>query len=237
MKIKSRLIPRMIWTFGLTTCATLLTLSSLVGCGNGDSSTDRKSTASAASTTVSEDPDPCTILSDALLSKHFNADPAEINRSPSKYSPHPLCIATWPKENAEELQKQYDAQYTEYLRKKILGEDVTRPEKPTNEVDLTVNKNRFDDNARAASAFASAMGILQDGKTFEVQGKEQVFEPRETELVTGVGDKAYWVPSMNQLSVLSGRSIFHVAVILGKDAETNLTKARELATSLTEVLN
>lgn len=184
----------------------------------------------------SSDSTPCEVLSDDLLRKHFDIGDADLKRSPSQYSPHPLCTVTWPKPNAAELEAEREAQRADYLRKKMLGEAVERPESPNVEVSLTINKDRFESRTEAVASFDSAMRILSEGMTFETDAGPHKTPTYDFEPVDGVGEKAAWVPKMSQLSVATSHRIFHVGVDVDGGPDADLAKAKDLARDLTESL-
>ncbi len=179
--------------------------------------------------------DPCALLSNELLQRHFTIGNAEVTRSPSKYSPHPLCIATWPKPDAEAIEAENEANMMAYMTAKMQGNDEEASKlrkRSTNEVSLTINKDTYETAEKASAGFDNAMRILREGMTVTVRGKETKSPTYETTPVEGVGEKAMWVSRMNQLSVLSGKKIFHLGVLVGNDPQANLAHAREVAKDL-----
>lgn len=185
-----------------------------------------------------DDPDPCAILTKDFLSKFFDLDTATLKHTPSKYSPYPLCTVTWPKPNAAEIEANFKEKYAEYIQAKLSGQEVEKPEMKTScEISLTIYTPRFDNVSSAGSSFDSAMRILKKGTTVDVKGEKYTTSGREVEPVEGIGNKAAWVPSLNQMSVHSGHFIFHVSANIGKDTEDNKTKAFKLANALSNILN
>ena len=183
----------------------------------------------------STDTTPCEILDDELVRAHFEIGPeAEIKRSPSKYSPHPLCTVSWDKPNAEEIEQKNAAAMSEYLQAKMRGEDVKMPSfRTTNEVSLTLYDPEFEDASSAMSSFDSAMKSLSDGITASHEDVEMTFQADLTP-VEGVGDKAMWAAKMRQLSVVDGTRIFHVGVNTGADLEADRAKAEAVAKAVAE---
>lgn len=227
----------------LVTLAALL----LAGCGDAEDKAAGPSTRGADSTdrVASEAPArrrgaasadaqaPCAILDDELLRAHFDIpDGTEITRSPSQYSPHPLCTVSWAKPDAAERQAQQQAAMMEYMQRKMQGEDVQMPSfRTANEVSLTLYAPPFDDAASALRSFDNAMKRLAQGITTEVNDEEYTFQA-DLEPVDGVGDKAAWVPRMSQLSVVSGNHIFHVGVNTGAEDDGDLETAKALAVAI-----
>ncbi len=187
--------------------------------------------------TASTDSTPCEILDDALIRAHFDvAEGVEISRSLSKYSPHPLCTVSWPKPDAEELQKEQAARMSEYMQAKMRGEDVKMPSFQTsNEVTLTLYEPVFDDAAKARSAFDGAMKRLSEGITSSREDVEITFQADLTP-VEGVGEKAMWAPKLRQLSVVDGNRMYHVGVDTGSDLEAEMEKAKEIAQAVSQEL-
>lgn len=185
----------------------------------------------------STDTTPCEILSDGLIRSSFDLDSGvELTRSPSKYSPHPLCTVRWPKPNAAELEKERAAAMSDYLQKKMKGEDVKMPSFASeNEVSLTLYEPEFDSPDEALRSFDIAMKRLSDGITGKHENVELTVQADLTP-VEGVGRKAMWAPSMHQLSVVEGQRIFHLTVNRGEPLEAELEKARSLATQIASEL-
>lgn len=183
--------------------------------------------------------EPCALLSDDLLEAHFSIGNVEITRSPSKYSPHPLCIVTWPKPDAEAIEAENEANMMAYMTAKMQGNDKEASKlrkRTTNEVSLTINKDKYDSAEKASAGFDNAMRILREGMTITVRGKETKSPTYETDPVDGVGEKAMWVSGLNQLSVLSGRRIFHLGVIIDEDRSNHLEKAKAIAMDLCKLI-
>ena len=176
---------------------------------------------------------PCEILSDELIHAHFSLDPeVEISRSPSKYSPHPLCTVSWEKPNAAEIQQESAAAMSDYMARKMKGEDVKMPSfQTTNSVSLTLLTPLADDPQQAVANFDAAMKTLSDGITRTHNGVTVTFQA-DLVAVDGVGDKAMWAAKMHQLSVVSGRQIFHLTVKTDEDRNLELQQARAIATKL-----
>lgn len=209
----------------------------LASCGNNAEDSTNETT-QAALTEIQEDPEPCAILTRDFLSRFFDLDTATLNHTPSKYSPYPLCTVSWPKPNAAEIEEHFKASYGDYLKAKMQGKDVEKPEMKTSyEVSLTIYTPRFDDVSSAGSSFDSAMRVLEKGTTVDVKGEKYTTKGRDIEPVEGIGNKAAWVPSLSQMSVHSGHFIFHVSANVDKDPEVNKARTRELADALTNILN
>jgi|GEM_PF-3123326 len=197
---------------------------------------DQVADATGGEARPASDATPCEVLSDELLARHFEVGGAEIKRTPSKYSPHPMCTATWPKPNAAELEAKAEEVRAENIQKRILGQDVEPVESPNNKVSLTLGKDRFGNRSDAVSSFDSAMRVLSEGMTIEVNGEKTKTPTYEYEPVTGVGEKAAWVPRLHQLSVATSSRIFHVSVNVSGGPDADMAKARELARDLAESL-
>ncbi|HVT43667.1 MAG TPA: hypothetical protein VMT00_04685 [Thermoanaerobaculia bacterium] len=178
----------------------------------------------------SADTTPCEILSDELLRAFFDIGTGvEIARSPSKYSPYPLCTASWPKSNAEEIEKKRATAMSEYLQRKMRGEEVKMPSlRTTDEVSLTLYQPAFESTEKAISSFDVAMKRLSEGMTRSHENVQVTFQADVTP-VDGVGNKAMWAPTMRQLSVVDRNRIFHVVVHTGAELEAELEKAKALA--------
>lgn len=219
-----------------TRSAVCILVFALLSCGSGGPET----TSEAQQTGVSQStvPDnPCDILNDDLLHRYFETGDAEISRSQSGPAQNPICSVSWPKPDADARTEAYQKQIMQYMIESSQNKDVSLPRlKATNEIHLTLNATRFDNAAAAEGSFDSAMRILSEGMTVEVQG-QAVETPRYTTTeVSGVGTKAMWVSGLNQLSVLSGSRIFHVGVSVFDDATMNLEKAKTVALEVAKVV-
>ena len=169
-------------------------------------------------------PDPCHILTREFLEEFFEIQ-GELTRNPSRHSPHPYCMVTWRKADADAIEEKNKAMMMQYIQDKAAGKDVTLPnERTDNIVSLTINSPLFDTESEASNGFETVKKILSEGKSVEVKGKIYNSGAREIISISGVGNKAIWTPSLHQVSVQSGKAIFHVTVEAGKDAAS-----RELA--------
>lgn len=186
---------------------------------------------------ASNDTTPCEILDDALVRAAFGlAADVEITRSLSRYTPHPLCTASWPKPNAAELEAAQGAQMMEYMQKRMAGEDVAMPSfRTSDEVSLTLYEPAFDNPRAARSEFAAAMKRASDGVTTSHQDVEMTFQVDLTP-VAGVGDEAMWAAKMRQLSVVDGKRIFHLTVNTGAEHAAELDTAKKIARQVAEAL-
>lgn len=215
----------------------------LAACGGTESRESSVATAVAdakpgtAAKASSGDVDPCAILDPDLIRRHFDLGDAELEVRPSTRTHHPLCRVIWRKPDAAEIEKEMQARMSEYMTAKMRGEDVKMPSLRTdNDVSLTLNMPPFETDEAGAAALQSAMQTLNKG----FKDKDNPDAPPqfqyETELVDGVADGAFWTPGLSQLSVQSGRYIFHVTVQTG-DAGVNQAKARALAAEIAEKLD
>lgn len=173
--------------------------------------------------------DPCTILDDAMVRSHFELAGATVSFRLSSSTRHPLCTATWPKPNAEQIKADMQAKMQEYMLATARGERVQMPSfKTDDEVTLTVNSPSFESAGQAADAFASAMRVLAEG----IKDKNDPSAPPkfqyDTVPVQGVGDQASWAPGLSQLTVQSGRHLFHAGVRVG-DPKVNQETAKAMA--------
>lgn len=214
-------------------------------CGGGDESTAaadlersiERDVAEATGTTASTSTEPCEILDEGLVRASFEIGPAvEIVRTPSKYSPVPLCTARWAKPDAEGIEQKRAELMSDYMTRKMKGEDVDMPSVRTeNEVSLTLREKPADSPEQAMAMFDSAMKMLSEGITRSHEGTEVTFQADLTP-VDGVGRKAMWAPRLRQLSVVDGSRIFHVVVNTGAEPEAELEKAKAVASKVAQEL-
>ena len=103
-----------------------------------------------------------------------------------------------------------------------------------NEINLTIFGEEFETVERASANFEAAMRQLETGTTVEIQGEMKTMFKYDTEEVEGVGENARWVAGMNQVSVHSGKRVFHLGVKLHDTSEENKADAITLAVVLCE---
>ncbi|MDX1585053.1 MAG: hypothetical protein R3338_15755 [Thermoanaerobaculia bacterium] len=217
----------------------------LLGCGESEEAVTAENVENAITEEVerqtgkkaSTDETPCEVLDDELIRAHFEiAEGIEIRRSPSKYSPHPLCTVTWDKPNAEELEQKRTEMMMERMQARMRGEEVEGSMiRSTNEVSLTLYEPTFDSADDARSSFDSSMNRLQEGFSASHEDVEMTFQA-DLDPVEGVGDKAMWAAKMHQLSVVDGNQIFHVTVNTGAELDQDLEKAKEIARDVAKKL-
>jgi hypothetical protein len=221
----------------------LLTIvaAALTACGQSESRTADESVADdiarQTGPTASADIDPCTILDDALIHRHFALGDAEITRTASTYSPHPLCTVSWPKPNATEIEARLADQMVDFMTRRMRGEDVEMPSlRTSDEVSLTIGTGVFANRRQALDAFDGAMRVMTEGMTVETSAGP-IDSPRyDVEPVAGVGEKAMWAPGLHQLSVVTTERIFHVGVRIDGGLAEELEKAKALAREIAAAL-
>ncbi len=234
----------------LTRVVSLVLLAAVAACGEtgtGDSAanpvgeartaTPETSNEGRAERRAADSALACAILSDAMIRSRFVlGDEVALDRNPSRHSPHPLCTVSWAKANADELEQQRAQLMTDYMQRKIRGEDVPMPSFRTiDEVTLTVFSPAFESKAQAEAGFDSAMKRLSEGVTTSAGESEFTFQA-DVEPVSGVGDKAMWVPKMRQLSFVSGNQLLHLTINTGRDPSEELATARGLAEDVMSAL-
>jgi hypothetical protein len=181
--------------------------------------------------------DPCDLLSDDVIRGQFDsAAEADISRRLSDYAVHPMCVVSWPKPNAAEIEARTAAAMSEYLERKMRGEEVKMPSLATqDEVTLTLFQPQFEDNARAIASFDQAMSVLQRGVKSRA-GDTQVSFQTDVTPVDGVGDKATWSGGMRQVSVVQGTRIYYITVNTGSEPGVEEALALALAKGVGEML-
>jgi hypothetical protein len=209
----------------------------LAACGGGETATPAaKARVAETSGEAVNEIDPCTILDEDLIRRHFEPGDSPITSRPSTKTHHPLCSITWRKPNADEIEKTMQAKMTEYITAKTRGENVEMPVMRTeNRVTLTINVPPSESEEAAAAAFRSAMDTLERG--FKDRDNPDA-PPRfqfDTRPVDGVADQASWTPGLSQLSVRSRLYVFHVTVEVG-DAQLNEAKAIDIAADVASAL-
>lgn len=183
------------------------------------------------------DINPCDLLTDDLVREHLPSSVgSSIQRKISEYSVHPLCIVSWRKPDAEEIEAKTGAVMQEYMQRKMRGEEVSMPNlRVIDELTLTLFEPVFDNGKLAQDSFDHAMTILQKGVTGSHDGVEVTFQS-DVYTVDSVGDKATWAERLRQLSVVSGGRIFYVTVTTGADNADELATAVSVAQDVQKLL-
>ena len=188
----------------------------------------------------------CAVLESGIVTEVFEVEATAVNYRPgSKYIPHPLCTAFWDLPNKaeaeavcqEELTAQTKRRMEAALKKETFEEPVPEclNEGHQGAVTLTVTKMTFDTPAEAVTSLEGTVAQLEEGITFEVQGKERTKQV-DFEWADGVDDRAAWAPSLNELSVAVDGVRFAVAVRGVGDDEQCQTKAIEAARRIATAL-
>lgn len=214
-------------------------LSVLIVCTGSEPAGKRETPDNRSKKYIEEAVGPCDILSDEFLATYFDIGDAQITRRPSKYSPHPLCIVTWPLPNAAEIEAQNTANMAAVMQAQLKGDKEAAKnmiKRTTSEVNLTINKEHYENTESAVTSFEAAMTILRDGMEVEVKGEKKQTRTYELSLVTGTGDKAYWVEGLNQLSMTCSGKIYHLGVVVSDSDEENRDKAIEMSARICEML-
>jgi len=186
---------------------------------------------------------PCDILGAVDVARMFGVDPAAIEFRPS-FTSHPLCHASWRRENADELEELQKKQMREGVQRKVAAmqkreafdEKMPKPIDAYASVNLTIVNQEFDSPAKAAAFLENSVATLEKGITVEVMGKKHTTQVDYDDWMSGVGDRAAWAPKMSQLSVAAKGVVYHVGVDLDDDAAENQRRAIELARKVAAAL-
>ena len=178
---------------------------------------------------------PCEMLSDELIRKHFDVAPTGVTRTPSQYSPHPFCTASWPRPNAAEIEKEQEDAMNEYVSKTMRGEDAERPavRKSVDEVVLTIRREVFENRQEALSTFDSALRLLAKGRKGETGSAAKETPTYRVVPVEGIGEKAAWLPEKQLLSVATSDRIVNVELHISAGPEAARQKAKAVARDVT----
>jgi hypothetical protein len=229
------MIPRLL-------CALLLLV--LAGCDSKDKSPTSAATPESAAPGEARPagakdeapPDACAVLTEAMLRQHLGIGAeVAIEQRRSANTAHPHCSYSWNTLSEAEKQKR-QAELVRVMMERMKGGKVAEGlmdvamQSGDEEAHLTLL-------ARPAPSPEAAQQNLQTSREMMAKGvKSKVLEQEievkvSAETVTGVGDAAYWSPQMNQLSVASGRQLFHVGVKARED-DRNLEQAKALARAI-----
>jgi hypothetical protein len=191
-----------------------------------------KSASAQATASKENAPDPCALLTEAMVRQHFGVEAdVDIAQRPSKHSHHPLCTYSW-NTLSEEEQKAQQAEMIRRLMAKMKegktgGGLLDAAHMGSETAHLTVVRDPFDSPAAAQSGLESIREQMQKGIKSKVRAEEVEFKS-SYEPVEGVGDLAYWSPTQNQLSFAHGTRVFHLGV-KAKNPSKNVELAKALA--------
>ena len=255
----------------------LVLVALLSGCGNeGDSNSatnsDQAARDQAANPTVAPGstpavaaaetdaaPDPCALLTDAVIRSVFSvpAD-ATIENPPTRNPVRATCTYIWDKPNADEIRQEIQALQQQRVRDMM--KQARRGKIGQGMMDMAMNMPRVENRvhlnfgnpaespAAARATFDSAIQMLERGLTHTIEvdedtpgttravrehlnGQEVTFQASATP-VEGLGDAARWIPRLNQIAVLDGQRILFLTVEIEVDRDVNLEHAKRLARAL-----
>lgn len=200
--------------------------------------------AQASEQPVEGEPDPCALLTEAVIRRTFElAADTEITQRVME-RPRRMCTYVWEKPNAEEIRAEIQKVQQERIREmmqkvrrgKVADGLVGTIGMPTTTASVHLNfGGPFESAEQARTAFDEGLRILQQGTSREVKTKnlrDTVTFQADHTAVAGVADQAAWTPRINQLSVLDGATVFHLSVELEVETDDNLDAAKRLAAAL-----
>ncbi|HUO84350.1 MAG TPA: hypothetical protein VM534_04470 [Thermoanaerobaculia bacterium] len=203
----------------------------------------------------------CDLLTPTLLASHYSIDAAELQ--PGGSQRENFCAYRWNKPDhaaiLEENRKALINQVNERMEAMRRGETYQAPpaRRAENEVTLSLPPSASTAD-QAARQFETIQKRLSGGMTVAIDEEtrdearrtaeeatggrrsatgdlpESVTFQADTVPVKGVGDRAFWAPSLHQLTVLSGTNVFHLGVQVADDPSANLEEARSLAPKIIE---
>lgn len=198
----------------------------------------------------------CELLTPSLLASHYGVAEAELE--PTGKQMENFCAFRWKKPNydqiIEETRQRVIEQSSERIEAMRRGETYQSPPMPRaeNEVSISLAPG-MKDRAQAERTFETIMNRMSKGITVQtteetrrkvdetvreatggrVSGAQEIpdsvtFQADVTS-IEGIGDRAFWAPKLNQLTVMNGTTIFHLAVQISSDEAANLEEAKRLA--------
>jgi hypothetical protein len=191
------------------------------------------------------EPDPCDLLTEEVVRRVFEL-PAEtaVTNNASTF-PRPLCTYVWEKPNAAEIAERVKARQQEQIQEMMrqvrrgkAGQGLADLATSMESTDARVSLNYAppsDSTEQARHRFDSARQVLRDGISRRVQTRhhdEEITFQADQDDVEGIGDAAWWAPSMRQLAVLDGPRILYLSVEI--ESDQNLEHAKRLARVLLE---
>lgn len=186
--------------------------------------------------------DPCAILGNGMVSEVFGIDSSAVTLRAGS-SRHPLCMASWRKEDADAIEAAAPQQMMDYMRRRMAAQqkgeafDEQMPiQRTDNETSLTIANETFDSAGAAAASLEELVARLREGISVEVRGRQHTTQVDYDDWITGVGDRAAWAPRLSQLAVAAKGVIFHVSVQVSEDPAENRSHAIELARKVAETL-
>jgi hypothetical protein len=179
--------------------------------------------------------DPCQILGSGIVAEVFGVEAAAIHYRAGSVA-HPLCMASWRKPNADELEAAQGQRIQDWVKRqsqaRINGQPFTEKipvVKVDSTVSLTIFNETFASPEAAAERLEGMIDTMSKGVTVEVGGRKHTSQVDYDDWTPGVGDRAAWAPKLSELSVAARGVIFHVAVHVASEPAENRAQAIELA--------
>ena len=179
---------------------------------------------------LSEDVAPCEMLTEAMVRDYLQPGDVEISGEQDTAGKGVYCQYKWSYPLSDEERQQAGQRQMEWITAKAearsKGEPIPdAPKFPNTDSNVFFNVLKPFENAQTGStSFDMLVQRLTDGikvKTEELGDVE--FKGGDLVMVEGLGDKAFWDPKSNQVSVLTGVQLFHLKVRLagGKDSRAD----------------
>lgn len=240
----------------LTVALLLLSCSSEQNENTNASPNEETSSKSTALTNLVLPDDPCELISEDLVLKHFDVsadslEKDEYNREGSHWTEN--CTYKWNKADFEAINKRNQEKMMEFMKKGSAKGAVKMSkslEKPQKHIGVT-NLRQFDSQEEAKKYFKnshtkpSKEDMEKLDEEFEKQSDKHGLSEQQEETgktlsggiadnlkfidVDGIGDLASWDDLGSKLDILLGTVQFGVSVHTGEGTEADIEKAKEIA--------
>jgi hypothetical protein len=148
-----------------------------------------------------------------------------------KYTSSTSCIFDWEKSNADEINKKND---TIKAEAEANGEKVHLINK-FNNITVTFEK-RFPTPAEAETEYINMIHSLEKGVISETNGFTQLITALFDKKADNIGEMNAWSSQLYQLSVKSGKYLYHVKVSASDDMNKNFELSKLIAEEIEKKL-
>jgi hypothetical protein len=173
--------------------------------------------------------EPCSLIGSSFIKNLMNND--RIIVISKKYAVSTSCIYDWEKSNADEINKKNDSIKAAAEKNKQIPHVLNK----FNNITITFEK-RYKTPEEAATEFNKMIQNLEKGVTTDTKGLKQLVTAKFDKKADNIGDMNGWSSQLYQLSVKSGRYLYHIKVSASNDMEQNFEISKKIAEEIEKKL-
>jgi hypothetical protein len=173
--------------------------------------------------------EPCNLLGSSFIKDLMKND--QIIVVSKKYAASTSCIFDWLKSNVEEINKKNEE--LEAIAEK--NSQTARLINKYNNITITFEK-RFSNSEEAETEFNKMINNLEKGITTDTKGLKQLVTAKFDRKAENIGDINAWSSQLYQLSVKSGKYLYHVKVSVSDNMDENFEISKKIAEELEKKL-